>query len=241
MMPIKQRMSISHQKGGRIHGSDRHLRLVNVPIMSAKRNSHASQRIIDRPANPQLPISPAMPSSRSRQKNASDQLVLLKLHPRIAFIGIKILERDAPQTFRPSNLNRRAKTQQRRRRISRKCSPTFRAARSNMAKIAILLDAKSTGLPPSKRLVVPKAASIETNVAANRSHIAKNRRRNSRGSFRQHRIIAAKLLTALDGRERSQRPDHGGIEIFADAAHLGDGADIHHVLRREQPLLHRRN
>src|ERR1700723_2328956 len=236
MMPIKQRMSISHQKRRRIHGSDRHLRLVNVPIMSAKRNGHASQRIINRPPNPQLPISPAMPSSRTRQKNAGNQLVLLKLHPCIAFISIKILKRDASQTFRPSNLNRSAKAQQRRRRIRRKCSPTFRAARRNVAKIAILLNAETAGLPPSKRLVVPKAASVEANVAAKRSHVAKNRRRNSRGSFSQHGIITAKLLTALDDGERSQRADYSGIEIFADAAHLGDGADIHHVLRREQPL-----
>ena len=66
-----------------------------------------------------------------------------------------------------------------------------------MAKIAILLDAEAAGLPPGERLVVPEAASVEANVAAERAHVAQDRRGDGGGSFGEHGIIAADCVDCV--------------------------------------------
>src|ERR1700691_842273 len=166
MVAIKQLMGVRHEKRCRIYSRNRDLRFVDMAIVSAERHRDAGQRIVDRPADAQFAIRAVLPRGRTRQEDAGNQLVLVELHPRVAFVGVEILERDAAQTFWPGNFDGSTEAEQRRRSIGRKRRPAFRAAGRDMAEIAILLDAEAAGLAPCERLVVPQAASIEADVAA---------------------------------------------------------------------------
>jgi len=109
-----------------------------------------------------------------------------------------------------------------------------------MAKIAILLYAEAARFAPSKRLVVPETASVKTNVAADRTHIAQDWRGHSSDRFPQNRKTAANKLRIFYGTERNQRTDLGPMSRNGtDRLKLFDATNVEQILWREQPLLHR--
>src|SRR5437868_715356 len=106
-----------------------------------------------------------------------------------------------------------------------------------MAQIAIFLDTETAPLAPGQRLVVPEATCVQTDVAANRSHIAQQWRRNRSGRLRQHGIMLAQEFRMLNGRKRSQCADFYFWSL-PDTFQLRDVADVEHVLRLKEPLPH---
>src|ERR1035441_7285643 len=107
-----------------------------------------------------------------------------------AVVDVEVCHWDAPQSIRTSDLDLRPDAHQRRSRIAREGRPASLTARSNMAQVAILLQAKSATLAPQQRLVVPEAARIETDIAAQRAHVPQYRRRDRLCRVVQHRIFA---------------------------------------------------
>src|SRR5207237_9134679 len=91
----------------------------------------------------------------------------------------------------------RVQAKQSRRCVPGKRRPAFHSTRSNMAEIAVLLDTEATGLSPGERLVVPQAARVETDVAADRAHVAQQGRGDSASSFRQHWVALPQHVRTL--------------------------------------------
>ena len=80
---------------------------------------------------------------------------------------------------------------------------------------------------------------VETNVAANRAHVPKNRRGHGRGGLSQDRIVLAKESGLLDFAKCSQGTD---FDAFASTGmnsfELWQTADVNQRLRLEQLLPH---
>ena len=109
-----------------------------------------------------------------------------------------------------------------------------------MAEIAILLYAEAAGLSPGERLVIPKAARVQTDIAADRTHIAQDRRCHRRHRLAQYGITASNELRILDRAERHQRTDLGAVSRNGtDTPQFFNATDVEEILRRKQPLLHR--
>ena len=110
-----------------------------------------------------------------------------------------------------------------------------------MAKVAIFLDAEAARAPPLKRLVVPETAGIETDVAAQRAHVAQDGRGHGGSRFVQDAVIAPNVFRVLNCGKRSKSADlNSDTGYHANALHLFDATDIHDIGRGEEPLLHRR-
>src|SRR5215470_500151 len=123
-----------------------------------------------------------------------------------------------------------------------KCGPALRPARRYMAKVAVFLDAESATLAPGERLVIPQATRIQTDVAADRPHIAQDGRGNGRGGFAENRKVLAEECGALDLTDGGESANfHAAISCRLDPAQVPDCAKIENVLGFEQLLPHRRN
>src|ERR1035441_1669465 len=125
-----------------------------------------------------------------------------------AIVDVEVCHWDAPQSVGARDLDLRPKAHQRRRRIAREGRPASLTARSNMAQVAILLQAKSATLAPQQRLVVPEAARIETDIAAQRAHVPQYRRRNRLRRMVQHRIFSPDEWRVFDGSQRCRSEEH---------------------------------
>src|SRR5579859_1450336 len=157
----------------------------------------------------------------------------------VAHAAIKILQRQTADAPRPNNLYVRSQAQQGRRRISREGRPAACATRSDMAQVAIFLDAETTGPAPLQRLVVPEAARIQTDVAPHGAHVAQDRRGHRGSRLMQHTIVAADEFRVLDGGKRRERSDlYADSRHHVDALHIFNAANIHYKSRTEEPLLH---
>ncbi len=175
--------------------------------LDSKRHGHSRQRVINTAAHAQLLIA-AAPSRRGGwKKYAGDDLVGRKMQTNNAVVDVEVAERDSPYATRPGNLKLGVETQQRRRRVTGKRCPAEVASGRNVAKIAILLQAEAAALAPQQRLVVPQAARIEADVAAQRGHVANHRRCDRLCRFVQHGIISPNQGRVLDCAERRERAD----------------------------------
>src|ERR1035441_4674703 len=94
-----------------------------------------------------------------------------------AIVDVEVCHWDAPQSVGARDLDLRPKAHQRRRRIAREGRPASLSTRSNMAQVAVFLEAESATLAPQQRLVVPEAARVETDIAAQRALVPQYRRR----------------------------------------------------------------
>ena len=106
--------------------------------------------------------------------------------------------------FGAGDFNLRIQAEQRRRRVARKYRPALRSARSHVAQVAIFLNAESAALAPRERLVVPKAARVEADVAADRSHVAQHGRSHGGSGLGKDGIMLPQKSRTLDRPQRSQ-------------------------------------
>src|SRR5207244_12635957 len=100
---------------------------------------------------------------------------------------------------------------ERRRRISHTAFPAPHPAGWDLAETPIVLDAEAASFPPGQRLVVPQAASVETDIPANRSHIAQHRRCDGRGGLGKDRIVLPQEFRMLNDVECGQSADFDAI------------------------------
>src|SRR5207244_11348575 len=111
-----------------------------------------------------------------------------------------------------------------------------------MAEIPIFLDAEAASFPPGQRLVVPQAASVETDIPANLSHIAQHRRGDGRGGLGKDRIVLPQEFRMLNDVECGQSADFDAISgLRTDSPQFWDMANIEHILWLKQFLTHRGN
>src|SRR5215469_2682145 len=129
------------------------------------------------------------------------------MQPHNSVVHVEVSNRNSPNAVRAGNLNFRSETKQRGRRIARKGRPADFAAGGNVAKLAVLLQAKAAALAPQKRLVVPEATGIETDVAAERAHVAQHWRRDGLCGLIKNRIGAADERRVFDLSQSRQRAD----------------------------------
>ncbi len=108
-----------------------------------------------------------------------------------AVAGVKLAERNSACSSSADNFDFRIQAKQRRRRVRRKRRPAFCSAGSHVAEIAVFLDAEPARLSPRQRLVVPEAARVEADVAADRPHVAEYRRGNGLRRFGEDGIVLA--------------------------------------------------
>src|SRR5271166_140871 len=101
----------------------------------------------------------------------------------------------------PGDLDFSAQAEQSRRSVARKRRPAELSARSDVAQIAILLQAETATLAPQQRLVVPQAARVEAEIAADRTHVAQHRRGNRFRRLVQHRVVFGNERRVLNGAE----------------------------------------
>ena len=76
-----------------------------------------------------------------------------------------------------------------------------------MTQISVFLDAETASLAPGEGLVVPEAARVEADVAANRAHVAQHGRSHGGGCLGQDGIMLAKKTGSLDFAQCGQRAD----------------------------------
>src|SRR2546423_14317505 len=148
----------------------------------------------------------------------------------VSLSGVEFLKRHASKASSAGNLDLRIQTQQRSRCITRKSRPAFCASRSDVAEVAILLDAEPATLAPGERLVVPETARVETNVSANCAHIAQQRRGYSCPCFGENGIVLTQKTGVLDLSQRGQRANFGSSLRLPDALEFRNVPDIEHIL-----------
>src|SRR5215469_17386354 len=128
--------------------------------------SDSGERIVNRSAQTQLMVHATVSGHAFGQKDSREHLIGGELHARIADVGVKVRNWDTAQTIRVGDLKFCLKAEQRSGRIGRECRPALLPSRSDVAEIAVFLDAEAARLPPGERLVIPEAARVETNIAA---------------------------------------------------------------------------
>src|SRR4051812_3683615 len=99
-----------------------------------------------------------------------------------------------------------------------------------MTEVAVLLDAKSTTLSPLQRLVVPKTTRVETDVPADRPHVAQHRRRDRTRGFSKHWVLLFQQWRSLNFRECCRRSDLNAVAgNVPDPFQFRDMPYVHHV------------
>src|ERR1700722_649693 len=164
-----------------------------MTVGSFERHGNSCQRIIDGTANSKFTIHATEASRFSRQQYMSDQFARKQPAVILAIAGIELVERNLARAVGSCDFNGRVETEQSWRRISGKCGPALRSARSDVAEIAVFLDAEAAALAPSQRLVVPEATRVEADVAPDGTHITQNRRGNRGGGFSKDRKMLAQV------------------------------------------------
>src|SRR5579859_7161704 len=134
-------------------------------------NRYPRERIIDRSANPQLAVRPTISRCRAGKNNLCDYLSRLQSPVVVALAGIKVAKWNSVSLYGAGDFDFSIQAEQRRRSVGGERRPALAPTRRNVTKIAVFLDAKTAGFPPGERLVVPEAASVQANVAADRAHV----------------------------------------------------------------------
>src|SRR5579859_6220591 len=98
----------------------------------------------------------------------------MRLQPTVSVTeaGVEVVERNAAGSACTGDFDFGVQAQQGGRRVAGKCRPAFRPAGSDVAQVAIFLDAEAAAFAPGERLVVPEAARVEADVAADGAHVA---------------------------------------------------------------------
>src|SRR5208337_2325695 len=118
-----------------------------------------------------------------------------------AVVYVELRQWGTPQAIRAGNFDFSSKAQQRRWRVAGKGCPASVSAGRHMAQVAIFLQAEAATLAPQQRLVVPQAARVEAEIAADGSHVAQHRRGNCPRRFIKHGVVFADERRVLDGAE----------------------------------------
>src|SRR5439155_2683087 len=92
-------------------------------------------------------------------------------------------------------------------RVARKCRPAHPAGWRNVAHLAVLLDAAAERLAPEARLIVVEAARVQTQVAAERPHVAQQRAGNGLCRLVQHGEAPREERGIDEGRDPRERAD----------------------------------
>src|SRR5208282_4082488 len=163
--------------------------------------------VVNRAADAQLAVDAATAGRRCRQEDASEQFVGRQLPIVVAEPGVELGEFDAANPRSAGNLDFRVQAEQRRRSVARKSRPALRAARCDVAEIAILLNAKAAGFSPLQRLVVPKAARVETDVPSDGAHVTQHGRSHCLCGLMKHTKMPTQKIRVLDVGERSKGAD----------------------------------
>src|SRR6516225_3909450 len=129
------------------------------------------------------------------------------MQPHNSVVHVEVSKGNSANAVGAGNLNFRSETKQRGRRIARKGRPADFAAGGNVAKVAVLLQAEAAALAPQKRLVVPQATGVKTDVAAERAHVAQHRRRDGLCGLIKNCIVAADEWRVFDLSQSRQRSD----------------------------------
>src|SRR5262249_55645243 len=119
----------------------------------------------------------------------------------------ELVERDRPLAAHGDERRGRAEREERGRGVRRGDPPAARRAGAAPAGAAALLHAETEGLPPLEGRVVVIAASIETQVPAERTHVAKVRRRDREGGLLERRVSRSQRAVADELGERERRPE----------------------------------
>src|SRR5262249_3391555 len=148
----------------------------NVTVRPAKYDCDASQRIIDRSAHAQLPVDTFISGSRDRQKHTSQQFVRLKAPIVVADACIELAQRNRAFAAGANDLNLGVQAEERWRGVSAEGRPALGPARRDVAEVTVFFYAEPAGFSPLQRLVVPKTACVEADIAADRPHVAQDGR-----------------------------------------------------------------
>src|ERR1051325_8162341 len=230
----------THQQWRWIHAGYGDASIGNSPVaIDSYRN--AGQWIVDRAAYAQFAVDTLHPGGTRWEDNSCQQLVLGKLHAIDAVVVIELREPHATRAANGNNLNLRVETKQGGRRIGRKSGPALLSAGRDVTQVAVFLNAKPARFAPCQRLVVPEAARVQADVAADRPHIPQHRGGDRVYLFVQHGIAPRDVVRAYQLRERG----HGAYLQAAvrrkDGAQFMNIAEVDDILRREQLLLKRRH
>ena len=96
----------------------------------------------------------------------------MKLAVVVSKASVEVAERQAAHACGTGNLDLGVEAEQRGRRVGGEGGPALGASGSDVAEVAILFDAEAAGLAPGERLVVPEAASVKADVAADSAHVS---------------------------------------------------------------------
>src|SRR5262245_1609843 len=101
----------------RIDAGDGDASIFDGLAFPAQRNGDTGQRVVDRPAHPQLLVDTHHTGSSFWQENAREQFVLGELDAVVTDVRVEVSEREPARAGGASDLDLRVETQQRRRRI----------------------------------------------------------------------------------------------------------------------------
>src|SRR5262249_26455663 len=153
----------------------------------------------------QLTVRASISPGTLRKNNAGNQFVRLEPAVVVAYASVELAKRNAACSCDAGNLDFSIQAQERRRRISRERRPALAPTRCHVTEIAIFLNTEPARLPPSKRLVIPKAPRVEAYVAADRAHVADDGRRNVARRFDKNRVLLPQQRGVFNLTQSSQR------------------------------------
>src|SRR5271166_4461245 len=133
--------------------------------------------------------------------DACDNLVGREMQTHDAVVYVELRQWGTPQAARAGNFDFGTEAQQRWRGVTGKGRPANLSAGRYVAQIAIFLQAEAATLSPQQRLVIPQAARVEAEIAADGSHVAQHRRGNCTRRFIKHGVVFAEDRRVLDGAE----------------------------------------
>ena len=190
-------------------------RVGNVSVGPLHDDGHSGKRIINRSANSQFTIDARKIGRRSGKEDARDQLSRIQLAVIVPETRVELSQWNSSDPRGAGNLDFCIQAQERRRRVSRKRSPTFSSTGGDVAQVAVLLDAEAATFAPRQRLVVPQTPGVEADVAAQRSHVAQHRRSHRRRSFPPAVNTVPDVETAIALDLRSNSDWHTSISFNA--------------------------
>src|SRR5215469_6163919 len=225
-----------HPHGRRIQGCDPDAQVAYMAVAPLAGDGDSGQRVVDRSANAQLAIGSAEAGRRTWEKDARNDFIRPQSAVGIAFASVELAERNATRTGGPGYFDIRIQAKQSRRGIAGERRPAFAAAGSDVAEIAVLLDAESARLSPGKRLVVPQAARIEADVTADRAHVADDRSGYVTRRLDEHGIVLPEMARCFDFTQCGQRADFSSLIRLTNALDPWNQAQVDHTFRLEQFL-----
>jgi hypothetical protein len=132
----------------------------------------------------------------------------------------EVIDGDGARARARSNLDLGAEDHEHRRRVRRMGGDAAFALRNDVTMNAILLEAEAQRLAPEVRLVVIRAARVETQVAAQRAHVTELRTGDQRRGTRQRGEVTQHDRVARQPAQGDERPEVQSILILADEVQL---------------------